>query len=192
MARSPSMKVGAAFDGILVASQQNAPWAYERLWRAFAPAVASYLRLQGAFDPEDLTSEVFLGAFRAIGKFSGNEDQFRGWLFTIAHRRLTDERRRAAVRPQWATTPGDAHLDDRAGGDVEDDALRDLDLGHVRQLCDRLVPAQREVLLLRLLADLTVEQVAEALQKTPGAVKQLQRRGLHALRDVLQREGVPL
>jgi RNA polymerase sigma factor (sigma-70 family) len=186
------MRVGAAFDRLLAASQENAPWAYERLWRSFAPAVVSYLRLQGAFDPEDLTSEVFLGAFRAIGTFRGNEDQFRGWLFTIAHRRLTDERRRAGVRPQWAAYGEGDHLDERFGGDVEDDAFRDLDGARVRELCDRLVPAQRDVLLLRLLADLTVEQVADALQKTPGAVKQLQRRGLQALREVLQREGVPL
>ncbi|MGH9225386.1 MAG: RNA polymerase sigma factor [Acidimicrobiales bacterium] len=185
------MRVGAAFDRLLGAAQENAPWAYERLWQSFAPAVVSYLRLQGAFDPEDLTSEVFLGAFRGIGTFSGNEDQFRAWLFTIAHRRLTDERRRASVRPQWAAS-ADRHLDDRSGGDVEDDAFRNLDGARVRELCERLVPAQRDVLLLRLLADLTVEQIADALQKTPGAVKQLQRRGLLALRDVLQREGVPL
>ena len=186
------MRVGAAFDRVLAAAQENAPWAYERLWQAFAPAVASYLRLQGAFDPEDLTSEVFLGAFRGIGTFQGNEDQFRGWLFTIAHRRITDERRRASVRPQWATGTEDVDLDDRYGGDVEDDALRGLSGERVRELCQRLVPAQRDVLLLRLLADLTVEQTADVLHKSAGAVKQLQRRGLHALREVLQREGVTL
>ena len=91
------MRVGAAFDSVLAAAQQNAPWAYERLWRAFAPGVASYLRLQGAYDPEDLTSEVFLGAFRGIGTFRGDEAQFRGWLFTIAHRAAGHKRNRFSV-----------------------------------------------------------------------------------------------
>ncbi|MGH9279511.1 MAG: RNA polymerase sigma factor, partial [Acidimicrobiales bacterium] len=163
-------------------------WAYERLWRAYAPPILSYLRLQGAFDPEDLASEVFLGAFRSLRSFSGDEAQFRGWLFTIAHRRLTDERRRAGVRPVCAAGTDD--VPDRTGGDVEDDALRRMSEARVRALCDRLAPSQRGVLLLRVLADLTVEQVAQTMGKTVGAVKQLQRRGLLTLRDQL--EGVPL
>jgi len=185
-----SRRIGAGFGSVLTAAQADAPWAYERLWHAYAPAVVSYLRLQGAFDPEDLTSEVFLGALRSLGSFTGDEDRFRGWLFTIAHRRLTDERRRAGVRPVCAD--GGDQVPDRWGGDVEDDALRGLGEARVRALCDRLAPSQRGVLLLRVLADLTVEQVAESLGKTVGAVKALQRRGLVALRDVLDPEGVPL
>lgn len=182
-------RIGGVFDSVVTAAQGDAAWAYDRLWRAYAPAVVAYLRLQGAFDPEDLVSEVFLGAFRGIGSFSGSEDQFRGWLFTIAHRRLTDERRRASVRPQRADF---APIPDRSGGDVEDDAFRRLAEGRVRELCAGLHAGQRDVLLLRLIADLTVEQVAETLGKTPGAVKALQRRGLIALRRVLLHEDVPL
>lgn len=190
MARSSSVRIGPAFDSVLAAAQHDAPWAYERLWRAYAAPVAAYLRLQGAFDPEDLTSEVFLGAFRDLARFGGTEDQFRGYLFTIAHRRLTDERRRARVRPQWADRRGD--VADLAGGDVEADVWRQLGEERVVTLCNRLVSAQRDVLLLRLVADLTVDRVAEALGKTEGAVKQLQRRGLAHLREILVREGVPL
>lgn len=178
-----------SFDSLLAAARSDTPWAYERLWRAFSPAVVSYLRLQGAFDAEDLTSEVFLGAFRNLRAFSGTEDQFRGWLFTIAHRRLVDEHRRAAVRPAWG---GDGRVPDRQAGDVEDDAWRELAEDRVRELCRRLPAGQRDVLLLRMVADLSVEQVAGALGRTPGAVKALQRRGLAALRAILEREGVPL
>ena len=62
----------------------------------------------------------------------------------------------------------------------------------VRNLCEALSPDQRDVILLRLVSDLTVDAIAEALDKTPGAVKALQRRALAALRQVLQRQGVPL
>ncbi len=182
------MRIGAAFESILAAAQGGAPWAYGRLWRTFAPAVASYLRLQGAPDPDDLCSEAFLGAFRRLGTFSGGEDDFRGWLFTIAHRRLPDARRRAGARPQW----GGEAVPEAAGGNVEDDALRVLGAARVRELCEGLAPAQRDVLLLRLVADLTVDQVAAALDRTPGAVKALPRRGLEALRGLLCHEGVPL
>jgi RNA polymerase sigma-70 factor (ECF subfamily) len=62
----------------------------------------------------------------------------------------------------------------------------------VRAACDRLSPDQRDVLLMRLLGRLTVEEVAAALDKTPEAVKALQRRGFRAIGRDLAREGVPL
>jgi RNA polymerase sigma-70 factor (ECF subfamily) len=70
------------------------PWAFERLYADLAPVVAGYLRVQGAAEPEDLTSEVFLGVFTGIDSFEGSETQFRSWVFTIAYSRLVDERRR--------------------------------------------------------------------------------------------------
>ena len=177
-----------AFDRVLAAAQADAPWAYESLYRSLSPSVCGYLRLQGASDPEDLTSEVFLGAFRGLRSFAGDEARFRSWVFAIAHRRLTDERRAHGCRPQMT----DAALPEVAGGDVEEEALRRLSAERVRSLCAGLSPDQADVLLLRLVSGLTVEAVAAMLGKTPGAVKALQRRGVCALRKVFDREGVPL
>ena len=182
--------VVAPFEEILSAAKAGAGWAAERLWTSLAPTVAGYLRAQGAVEPDDLTSEVFLGVFRSLGSFSGSEDQFRSWVFTIAHRRLTDERRRAGRRPPTAR-----HLqpdDGPTGPSSEQEALRRMSEERVRDLCDRLVPDQRDVLLLRLVGGLTVGEVAVALGKTEGAVKALQRRALIAARRILDLEGVPL
>ena len=176
------------FASLLLAAQAGGEWAYERIYRSLAPVVAGYLRVQGAAEPDDLTSEVFERAFRSLTTFSGSEAQFRSWVFTIAHNRLTDERRRVARRPVQA----DTEVPELADGDVEEDAARRLATERVRRLCDGLAPDQRDVLLLRMLATLTVEEIAQALDKTPGAVKALQRRGLAALRRQIEREGVPL
>jgi RNA polymerase sigma-70 factor (ECF subfamily) len=181
--------LGPAFDRVLAAARVDAGWAYERLYRDLSPSVCGYLRVQGAREPEDLTSEVFLGAFAGLKTFTGGEDQFRSWVFTIAHRRLTDERRRVSTRPLLADEPYPA---DRIGGNAEEDALRRMSADRVRTLCGTLSPDQRDVLLLRMVSDMTVDSIAEALEKTPGAVKALQRRALTALRQVLAREGVPL
>jgi RNA polymerase sigma factor (sigma-70 family) len=189
-ARRVPDQIGAPFDGVLAAAQAGAGWAAERLWTSLAPAVAGYLRAQGAAEADDLTSEVFLGAFRSLGSFSGSEEQFRSWVFTIAHRRLTDERRRAARRPVAAVAVEPE--DGAPGPSAEEEALRRLSGARVRELCDRLVPDQRDVLLLRLVGGMTVEEVAAALGKSEGAVKALQRRALIALRKILAREGVPL
>lgn len=179
-----------AFPSLLAAAQANAPWAFERIYRELAPAVTGYLRLHGASDPEDVASEVFLSVFKSISRFSGDAEQFRSWVFTIAHRRLIDDRRRRSRRP--ATVPLDAENPSPAGGDVEGEAMKGLGNERAKQLLARLAPDQRDVLLLRLVADLTVPQIAESLGKSEGAVKALQRRGLAALRRELEEEGVSL
>lgn len=175
---------------LVAAAQANAPWAFERLYRHFAPVVCGYLRTQGAEDPEGLTSEVFLGAFRRLDSFVGDGSAFRSWLFTIAHHRLIDDRRRRTRMP--ATTPLDERGDAWTGGDVETDALASLGSAEIRRLLATVSPDQRDVLALRVVADLSVEQTARALGKTPGAVKALQRRALASLRRTLERQGVSL
>jgi len=178
------------FDAVLSAAHQGAPWAFERIFSALSPVVRGYLRLQGANEPEDLTSEVFIAVLRNIGSFQGDEAGFRSWVFTIAHRRLIDERRRAP-RLQLLV-PLEDDFDAPSSDDVAELALGSLGVERVRDLCERLVPDQRDVLLLRLLGRLMIDEVAELLDKTPGAVKALQRRGFRAIGRILEKEGVPL
>jgi RNA polymerase sigma-70 factor (ECF subfamily) len=187
--RRASLALDDAFPEVLDAARRGVPHAVERLYADLAPAVAGYLRVQRAAEPEDLTSEVFLGVFRGLGSFSGSEPQFRSWVFTIAHRRLQDERRRLARQPHLATV--DPELGPVAG-DVEREALAALGEQWVIGMCARLSDDQRTVLLLRVMADLTVEEVARVTGKSMGAVKALQRRALHSLRRKLAREGVSL
>lgn len=141
--------------------------------------------MQRAREPEDLTSEVFLGVFRGLAKFEGTEQKFRSWVFTIAHRRLQDERRSAARRPHLA-----AMEVERAGGDVEQEALDSLGEQWVVRVSAELSAEQRTVVLLRTVADLTAEQVAQITGKSVGAVRALQRRALASLRRQLVTEGV--
>jgi RNA polymerase sigma factor (sigma-70 family) len=170
--------LGDDFESTLARARAGDGDAWERLYEALAGRVAGYLRVQGAREPEDITSEVFLAMIKNIGSFSGTEAQFRSWVFVIAHRRLIDERRRNGRR---AEVPLEQAPTTVARDDVEQDAASVIGSHDVRALCDRLVPDQRDVLLLRLVADLTIEQAAEVLDKTPGAVKALQRRGLAAI-----------
>ena len=151
------MTLGAAFGLVLSAAQANEGWAFRRLFEDLARPVAGYLRLQGAREPDDLVNETFMGAFCGIASFAGDEARFRSWVFTIAHRRLVDERRRIARRPDAETYQEDFAP---AGGHAEAEALASLGDDEVRALLAGLVPAQREVLLLRIVGDLTVEQVA--------------------------------
>ncbi|WP_411720203.1 RNA polymerase sigma factor [Mycetocola sp.] len=169
-----------SFSGVLAAAQSGEPWANRALWNTFSPPVAGYLRARGSSEPDDLTSEVFLTVFARLPDFSGEESEFRSFVFTIAHRRLVDEFRQRSVRgtpSEWTE-----ETDSRVTASAEDEAIERLGNEQARALLDGLPTAQREVLELRILADLTIEQIASVLGKRPGAVKALQRRGLDALR----------
>jgi RNA polymerase sigma factor (sigma-70 family) len=163
-----------AFDSVLAAARAGADWAWERIYTDLAGPVVGYLRAHGAAEPEDLAGEAFLQVVRDLGRFAGDERDFRAWVFTIVHRRLIDERRRRGRRP---SVPLD-EPHDLPGGDVTEDAQTALDRRRVLDLLADLPADQRSVLLLRILGDMTVEEVARAVGKRPGAVKALQRRGL--------------
>jgi RNA polymerase sigma factor (sigma-70 family) len=184
------LSLGNEFDAVFDAARAGAPWAFERIYGDMAPAVTGYARMQGSAEPEDVCNDVFMGVFAGLSSFSGSEKQFRSWVFTIAHRLLIDE---GGGRWRKPTTPiADVEVFDHPGGDVEEDALNVLGKRRVYTLCAELSSDQREVLLLRVVADLTVEQVADVVGKSPGAIKALQRRGLAALRKKMLREGVSL
>jgi RNA polymerase sigma-70 factor (ECF subfamily) len=178
------------FEAVMTAARAGAGWALEHIYESLAPAVAGLFRAQGVDDPDDLTSEVFVGLLRNLAWFDGDETGFRSWVFTIAYRRLADERRRGARRP--ATVPLTERPEPTAPDDVLDEVERSLAAERVRALCDRLALAQRDVILLRVFGDLTVDQVAGVIGRSRGAVKALQRRGYATIARLLEHEGVPL
>lgn len=173
------------FPSVLAAARADAPWAYRRIFEALSGPVRGYLRGRGATDPDDLTSEVFLGAFRNLESFEGDLDAFRSWLFTIAHRRIVDDHRRRLRRPRTTSFDPQRH-DVEAVVDPETATLGELEHGELGPLLADLRPLEREVLLLRVVAGLAVEQVAAVLAITPGHVRVLQHRALSALRRALE------
>lgn len=161
--------------------------AFERIYLLLAPSVASYLRFSGVADVESVTNEVMAQVHRNLHRFAGGGDAFRSWAFTIAHHRMVDDRRAASRRP----TTVDAQMEDTTEvGNAEDDALDLLGNERLRSLLERLSQDQREVLLLRIVADLSLDDVAMALGKRRGAIKSLQHRALATLRRQLDAEGI--
>lgn len=170
-----------SFDAVLDAARSGAPWACTRLWREHAPRVSAFLAARGSREPDDLTSEVFLVVFERLGAFRGDEASFRSFVFSIAYRRLVDELRARARRGD--ADPWSDDLDPRCAASAEEVATRSLGDRRAIRLIGSLPPAQRDVLMLRIVADLSVPEVAAVLGKRVGAVKALQRRGLTELRS---------
>lgn len=154
------------------------------LYRTLAPTIIGYARARGAADPEDIAGEVFTQVVRDLPRFEGDETALRSWIFTIAHRRVLDSARRARRRPVELAPP--ERLEAEAGAvDGEALAAASLDQASVLRLMRQLTEEQQTVVLLRVIGDLTVEEVAVVMAKRPGAVKALQRRALAALREQL-------
>lgn len=146
-----------------------------------APAVLGYLRAERAQEPEDLLGEVFLQVARDLGRFVGDEDACRRWVFTIAHHRLVDDGRRRRVRPVTV----DAEVPDVADpGSLPDPQAAGLD-PVLEGALSRLTPDQREVVALRFVADLSLDGVATVTGRSVGAVKSLQLRALENLRKAV-------
>lgn len=185
--RRDGLTIGASFPSVLDAARTGAEWAWTQLYRDLAPVVSGYLRAHGAREAEDLTSEVFLAMVRGLDSFEGDESGFRSWVFVIAHRRLLDERRSHARHP---VDPHPAEDLDAVVEDFSGQTLRNLEAEQVRALFSHLSEDQRDVLLLRMVAGLSVDETAEAVGKRPGAVKALQRRGLAALSRMISKEAV--
>lgn len=152
------------------------PRSVEAIYDRFAPAVLGFFRSHRAGDPEGLTGDVFLSVTRRLASFEGDDDALRRWVFTIAHHRWVDDVRAAARRPP--TVPPD-------GIDVvSPPAEAAVDPALVEALA-QLTPEQREVVVLRHVADLSVADVARATGRSEGSVKMLCARGLDALADHL-------
>jgi RNA polymerase sigma factor (sigma-70 family) len=178
------MGFGEGFQPLLEACRLGEDWAWRDVYEDLAPVLLRYLRARGTREPEDLVGETFLRVVRSVASFEGDERDFRAWVFTIARRLLIDQQRRSARRPSYAM-PLEEVVDLREVGDVEEDALRSLAEARVRLVLETLTSDQRDVLTLRILADLTVQQVARVLNKSPGAVKALQARGIEAIRRAM-------
>jgi RNA polymerase sigma-70 factor (ECF subfamily) len=170
------------FDRLLLLARSGSTWAWSQLYAELAGPVLGYLRLRGAAEPEDLLSEVFLAMVRGLDSFVGDSRQFRSWVFTIAHRRMIDERRARGKRPVELRGEVEPAI---AAEDPATQVIDRLTDEEIIGLVNALTPEQRDVLLLRLLAGLTIGEIAAAVGKTTGAVKALQRRGLQALQEKL-------
>jgi RNA polymerase sigma-70 factor (ECF subfamily) len=182
--------IGASFPEVLVAAQHGDAEAFAVLWRELQPAVLRYLRVAAPTAAEDLAADTWVSVIRGLGRFQGDEQRFRGWVFTAARHRAVDWHRQANRQPT-ATFPVEL-LADRAAPD--DPATEALELQSTRTalaLIAELPRDQAEVVALRVLGGLDVAEVARILGKRPGAVRVLAHRGLRRLAQRLEAAGHP-
>jgi RNA polymerase sigma-70 factor (ECF subfamily) len=146
-----------------------------------------YYRIGHRGNAEDLTQQLFLQAWRAIGRYRRTGAPFVAWLFTIGHNLALN-----FYRGHRETAPLDLDVEARARwSDPEAEALARYDRAAVRRAILRLRPDQQQVVLMRFVEDLDYPAVAAALGKTEGNVRVIQHRALGELRRMLAHDVGP-
>ncbi len=170
-------------DELVADARRGSEAALGRLYRSLAPQVLGYLRARGAFDPEGTTNDVFLTVLTRLPQLHGGANGLRSLTFSVAHARLVDDYRRRQRAPHLVEY--EPAKDRRLVESAESGALARLDDQRVIDILAQLPDDQADVIGLRIVAGLSVAQVAVAMNRSEGAVKQLQRRALLKLREVL-------
>jgi RNA polymerase sigma-70 factor (ECF subfamily) len=160
--------------------------AFATLYRRYAERVYGYAfyQLGDHHDAEDVTERIFLSAMRALPDFRDQGSTFRAWLFRIAHNTIANAHRSRARRPAQRLPEGferPAPDADPAGLVVRADELRE-----IRRAVGEMPDDRRQVILLRFVDDLSTPEIAQVLDRSPGAVRVLLHR---ALRDLAARLG---
>ena len=182
--------IGEGFDAVLAAARRGEETAWRRFYLELQPALVGYLRGRGCTNPDDVASETLLQVVRDLRRFEGSEDNFRSWVFSIAHHRMIDAARRDQARP---SEPADTEVIE-AGLEperIDEDVLNGLGGAELEHLLTACTHDQRDVLLLCYVADLSLHQVAEVLDKEYNATKALHRRAISALRAHLDEVEYP-
>jgi RNA polymerase sigma-70 factor, ECF subfamily len=177
--------LGDAYDDTIAEARDGSSVALGAIYRDLFPSVLAYLRVRAPADAEDLASDVFLDVARGLPRFAGDEGSFRGWVFTIARRRAIDSARRRSRRAT-DVVPADVLEAMVATDDTAEQALDQLQSADALALVRRLPAGQAEVLLLRVVAGLSVDETAAALGRRAGAVRVAQHRALRRLARMLE------
>jgi RNA polymerase sigma-70 factor (ECF subfamily) len=180
------------FGALIEAARQGDPAAISTIWRVEQPRLLRVLRAEVGDAAEDVASQTWLELIGALRRFEGDERGFRALLFTIARRRVADHRRTTRRKPATPTSPVDlqelrANVDVRVSHGA--DVLSRLGSEEaVAALVELVTPEQAEVVLLRVVAGLSVSEVATLVGRSEGAVRVQQHRALRRLADALGKE----
>jgi RNA polymerase sigma-70 factor (ECF subfamily) len=177
--RTPAAK-GApegTHERLLVEAAQRDPTKFSDLYELHFERVYAYImrRVRDRDAAEDLTAEVFHKALRHLPRFRWTGAPFVTWLYRIAANNIADWIKRVAKETDISQV-----------NDHGESSAIDLELVEQQALLFRLVGElpedQRRVIMMRFAEDKSIRDIAGEIERSEGAVKQLQFRGLESLR----------
>lgn len=171
------------FVDVLRGAKRGEATAIGELWRMFNPKLLRYLRAVVPSECEDVASETWIGLAKTLPSFVGDSRSFESLMFTVARRRVIDFVRKQSVRPELTTLNFE---NVEKGPGPEEIALSRDSLQSILEWVRLLPPSQAEVVVLRTVSGLDIAEIAEIVDKTPGAVRVLSHRGLSSLNQMME------
>ncbi len=181
----------------LIKAAQSDPARFADIYENYFELVYGYIarRVRNRAEAEDLTGEVFRKALASLPRFKWRGAPFAAWLFRIASNMIADRSKRVAKEvslevpfDESGATARDASAQVTRGADTSQQ--KDLEESERRallfRLVDELAQDQGRVLVMRFAEEKSIREIALALGRSEGAVKQLQFRALENLRKRLK------
>ena len=179
----------------LIEAAQSDPARFADVYENYFELVYAYVarRARNRDEAEDLTGEVFRKALASLPRFKWRGAPFAAWLFRIASNMIADRSKRVAKEVPFDESgapgrSGSAQISKGATSqqkDLEDSERRAL----LFRLVDELADDQGRVLVMRFAEEKSIREIAGALGRSEGAVKQLQFRALENLRKSIHHRG---
>jgi RNA polymerase sigma-70 factor (ECF subfamily) len=179
----------------LIEAAQRDPARFGKLYERYFELVYAYIarRVRNRSEAEDLTAEVFRKALQNLPRFKWTGAPFAAWLFRIASNMIADRAKRAAREGTSESSPmvGLMPLDQsgallsKATPTQEEQLEQSERSALLFRLVADLAEDQRRVLVMRFAEEKSIREIADALERTEGAVKQLQFRALENMRKRL-------
>jgi len=175
-------------------AKQGDSGAFGELYEFYAPLVFRFLfaHLDNRQDAEDLTEEIFLRVWEALPGYQQRGVPFGGYLFRVARNGLYDHYRQHRRKHRWFGGFGKSAAQqdwlDESHPDPSDGPPAHFEQQDLHAQLGRLSDDYRMVVTLRFLVGLSCEETAEAMSRSPGAVRVLQHRALLALRQLLDEQ----
>jgi RNA polymerase sigma-70 factor (ECF subfamily) len=153
------------------------------LYEEYYDRIARYIytRIGDKSESEDLASEVFLKALKSIKSYRDSGPPMQAWLFKIAHNIVVDHLRKVS-RVKTISIDMIEIVDDNDPVDITE---KKIEMEKVGAAMVQLTEEQREVIRLRFFGGLTSKEAASVMNKTDGAVREMQRAALEKLRLLL-------
>ena len=156
------------------------------LYDEYYDKIARYIfvRIGDRAEAEDLAGEAFLKALQSLDAYKKRGIPMRAWLFKIAHNLVVDYLRRAAKRKTVPIDTVQVVAKENPQAVVE----TKMELERVTKALDQLTQAQRQVIELRFFGELTSDEAGQVLNKSSGAVREMQSAAIKQLRKLLGEE----
>lgn len=173
-------------EAAIIARAQREPEGFGELYDHYFPQIYRYVasRVRSQELAEDITSEVFFKALRAIGRYRPTGHPFSAWLYQIAVNAITDHYR-SRKRTEDSLEAGPELV--ATGAAVDDEVAQRMGLAQIWSAIEALPSQQRTAMTLKYSEDLALAEIGRIMGKSEGAIKLLVFRGTATVRAQLVR-----